>query len=359
MGDRRQGGHVLAQARRDPELRGDDAGEGSSALVLAQAVADQEGQDRRRKPGQERVHWPNKELSDRRQVGHVLVQARRDPELRGDDADQAGQLHEHLGDMTGQDRGLRGDLYERVGLDMQAQEHLAKDQGDALAGDQPDLGGQEQGQRGEAESVPGDRGDAVCTGDHVPSGGLLVDKTVLNILTVDHGGKPRGAYVGVHVGVEDKIDFYNLRKSLKKLPVKRKEPDEGTESCVEPDRKKRDTPLRRKRDTRSEMKDKFKNVNLITNHFQLLSSAVTPGNDRLHAQQGGGGLDGGGERAVPRAHAKKSSSLARGGIGGKTEQLVSRTVVGQPLAADVEQPNTGQLCRQPLGKVYSGETSLK
>ena len=77
------------------------------------------------------------------------------------------------------------------------------------------------------------------------------------------------------------------------------------------------------------------------------------------AQQGGGGLDGGGERAVPRAHAKKSSSLARGGIGGKTEQLVSRTVVGQPLAADVEQPNTGQLCRQPLGKVYSGETSLK
>ena len=113
----------------------------------------------------------------------------------------------------------------------------------------------------------GDRGDAVCTGEQVPSGGLHVDKTVLHILTDDQGGKPREACVGVHVSVDDKIDLYNLRKSLKKLPVKRKEPDAGTECSVEPDRKKRDTPLRRKWDTRSEKKDKSKNVNLITNHF--------------------------------------------------------------------------------------------
>ena len=104
------------------------------------------------------------------------------------------------------------------------------------------------------------------------------------------------------------------------------------------------------------MKDKIKNVNLITNHFQLLSSAGTPGNDRLHAQQGGGGLGGGGERAVPRAHAKKCSSLARGGVGGKTEQLETRTVVGQPLAVDVRQTNNGQFYSQQLREVYSGET---
>ena len=129
----------------------------------------------------------------------------------------------------------------------------------------------------------------------------------MNILTDDQGEKPRDD----SVGVGDKLD--NSRKPFKKLPVKRKGPETETESSVEPDRKKKITPLLKKKASRSEMKNKIKNVNLITNHFQLLSSAGTPGNDRLHAQQGGGGFCGGGERAVPRAHAKKCSSLARGG----------------------------------------------
>ena len=51
----------------------------------------------------------------------------------------------------------------------------------------------------------------MCTGDHVPSGGLLVDKTVLNILTVDHGGKPRGAYMLVFMLVlRTKLTFITL-----------------------------------------------------------------------------------------------------------------------------------------------------
>ena len=104
------------------------------------------------------------------------------------------------------------------------------------------------------------------------------------------------------------------------------------------------------------MKDKIKNKNLITNYFQLLSSAQTLGNDRLHAQQSGGDLGGGGDRAVPRAHARKFSTLARVGVGGKTEQFEKKAVVGQPPAADVKQSNSGQFYIQQLRKVYSGET---
>ena len=84
-------------------------------------------------------------------------------------------------------------------------------------------------------------------------------------------------------------------------------------------------------------------------------SAGTTVNDRLHTQQGGGDLGGGGDRAVPRAHARRYSALARGGVGGKTEQLESRAVLGQPLAADVEQTNKGRFYSQQLGEVYSGE----
>ena len=44
---------------------------------------------------------------------------------------------------------------------------------------------------------------------------------------------------------------------------------------------------------------------------------------------------------MPRAHARKLSTLARVGVGGKTEQFEKKAVVGQPPAADAKQSNSG------------------
>ena len=154
----------------------------------------------------------------------------------------------------------------------------------------------------------------------------------------------------VHQVVQQNADYRQTKRKEIELDVEK-------EATAEPDRKKRKgTPLREKKGPRSEMKDKFNNKNLITNHFQLFSSAQSLGDDRLHAQQGGGDLDGGGDKAVPRAHAKKLPTLARVGVGGKTEQFEKKAVVGQPPAADAKQSNSGQFYIQQLRKVYSGET---
>ena len=59
------------------------------------------------------------------------------------------------------------------------------------------------------------------------------------------------------------------------------------------------------------------------------------------------------------ALAKNNPVLASRALGGKTEQLRRSSVVGQTVAADVKLSNSGQLYRQPLGRLYSGETGKK
>ena len=261
---------------------------------------------------------------------------------RGDEGGLTKQypgLRSTVANLVRQGPGLHGDQAEEVPAQGVREQSKALHVG-------ADLHGQDI--RGMAE----DQGDAAEVTNQVPSGGGRVIRTMLNFLTSDSVVRPRDIDVG------DKRDSLSRKNLTKSLPVKRKESEVESEGCVEPDRKRKNTPLRGKRNTRSEIKDKIKNVNRITNHFQLYSSAAT-GNDRLHVHKGDGDLDGGGDEAVPGALAKNNSVLASGALGGKTEQLVRNSVVGQPLAADAKLPNSGQFYRQSLGKLYSGEIRKK
>ena len=58
---------------------------------------------------------------------------------------------------------------------------------------------------------------------------------------------------------------------------------------------------------------------------------------------------------MPRAHAKTTDVLAKGGEVGKTEQFGRNSVVGQTQTADENLANTGQVYGQQLGKSVQWE----
>ena len=154
-------------------------------------------------------------------------------------------------------------------------------------------------------------------------------------VTLDLGGKPHGVDIG----------NLTVNNFVKTLLVKRKgqdledEGDQGT-----PNRKKRNAPLAARRRAKSEKSDNIKFKNLITNHFQSLSPAVQTGNGEAVQSAGvqGGEVRGG---AVPKAHAKTNSVLARVGEVGKTGRSVTNIVVGQAVGIPT---NTSRASRQQL-----------
>ena len=121
---------------------------------------------------------------------------------------------------------------------------------------------------------------------------------------------------------------------------------------------RKSTPLRagrRKKDLTigSEMKSK---VNLITNHFQLYSSAKLTGGAGQAEQEAAGvrvGRDGGGRGGTVQATcADITSGLKWGGEEGSAEQFYTADTIGPDRAAEDISPNTGgrtiQLIRQQL-----------
>ena len=134
------------------------------------------------------------------------------------------------------------------------------------------------------QGVPGDARDEEVGGqvherlDRAEQGGGDDDEVGV-FLTVDLGDIPHGVE-------PDNLTFKNI---VKTLPVKRKELDlEEVEDQGTPDRKRRSAPLAVRRRAKSEKSDKYKNNNLITNHFRSLSSAVQAGDVQQAVQELGG-----------------------------------------------------------------------
>ena len=121
-----------------------------------------------------------------------------------------------------------------------------------------------------------------------------------------------------------------------------------------PVRKRKGTPLRakvRKKDLTVESEIKTK-VNLITNHFQLYSSAKPTGGEGQAGQEAAGRDGRGGGGTVQAACANITSGLRWGGEEGSTEQFISADTIGPDRTADGISPNTGgrtiQLIKQQL-----------
>ena len=114
----------------------------------------------------------------------------------------------------------------------------------------------------------------------------------------------------------------------------------------------------------SEMKHK---INLITNHFQLYSSAKLTGSAGQAEQDTAGvrvGRDGrGGGGTVQAARADILSGLKWGGEEGSTEQSITADTIGPDRTADGISPNTGgrtiQLIKQQLQRGNGSKNSSK
>ena len=120
-------------------------------------------------------------------------------------------------------------------------------------------------------------------------------------------------------------------KLAKSLPEKRKESPCVMSNSV----KKRSTPLVGNKGRKSENKI-IKNQNLITKHFQPISTAPRLGDgQRVGELHGGGGVG----QAVPRARANAGTGQS---VGGKTVQTVTVVTIGQGQSAAGNLTNSGR-----------------
>ena len=217
--------------------------------------------------------------------------------------------------------------------------------------------------------------------DNSPDRSLFTFKTVENVhTTVDNSPDENTntdldsllTDMTVVNDVENAVDYTDLNvhsvtnyNVMTDLPRKRKA---SPVNLVQdsPVRKMKSTPVRagrKKKDSTSGSENNSK-INLITNHFQLYSSAQRTGSVGQAGLEAAGvhvGGDGGGGGTVQAARAELLSGLKRLGDVGRTEQIKTADTIGPDRSADDISPNTGgrtiQLIKRQLQRGNSKNSS--
>lgn len=140
--------------------------------------------------------------------------------------------------------------------------------------------------------------------------------------------------------IDECVIVMSENKETKNLPRKRKK-NPSVEEEMTPGKRMRNTPLA-VRKARSEIKNKIKNKNLITNHFLPFSTAREVGGEAHVHREGRHDAVDGGDQAMPRAHASRETSQS---LGGKTVQsviCVTQETIGWDKSAVCGRTNTGR-----------------